>query len=321
MGRAVKAIDHLSSSTQQLDTNGTLVSREEYYPFGETSFGSYEKKRYRFCGKERDDESGLYYYGARYYAAWTCRFTTVDPLAIKYAHQSSYCYADNNPIMKNDPTGMGSEPAAGGGGGNNGGGSESKGGNNINAPESSIKDIPKENDSPNRSQGPISEKEAGKLKDQGFKAIEGDITKPHYERKTVWVKDAKVQGTDSKGAYYHVWELKPGESPSQRQPQDVIEMPKLKIPELPTSGGVTPNLEKLPIPKNPNPIVVPNNPVLRSRNGGDFGPMTEGYKLKAIIPWYKKLVSILNANPTKALTKFSLILPQIKNQWVSPTPI
>ena len=51
--------DHLGSSGVLLDTSGTLVSREEYYPFGETSFGSYGKKRYRFCGKEKDEESGL----------------------------------------------------------------------------------------------------------------------------------------------------------------------------------------------------------------------------------------------------------------------
>jgi len=38
------------------------------------------QKRYKYCGKERDDESGLYYYGDRYYAAWLGRFVSVDPL-------------------------------------------------------------------------------------------------------------------------------------------------------------------------------------------------------------------------------------------------
>ena len=60
--------DHLGSSNVLVDEYGTLVNFEEYYPFGETSFGSYGKKRYRFCGKEKDEDSGLYYYGARYYA-------------------------------------------------------------------------------------------------------------------------------------------------------------------------------------------------------------------------------------------------------------
>jgi RHS repeat-associated protein len=77
--------DHLGSATATVDANGALVSREEYYPFDETSFGSHEKQRYRYCGKERDAESGLYYYGARYYAAWLCRFISVDPLSAKYA--------------------------------------------------------------------------------------------------------------------------------------------------------------------------------------------------------------------------------------------
>ncbi|WMJ75339.1 SpvB/TcaC N-terminal domain-containing protein [Cytophagaceae bacterium ABcell3] len=97
--------DHLGSSSIQLDTNGTLVNSEEYYPFGETSFGSYGKKRYRFCGKEKDEESGLYYYGMRYYNAWTCRFVSVDPLAEETINFSPYTYANCNPVMMNDPTG------------------------------------------------------------------------------------------------------------------------------------------------------------------------------------------------------------------------
>ncbi|MBL7799077.1 MAG: RHS repeat-associated core domain-containing protein, partial [Chitinophagales bacterium] len=59
-----------------------------------------------YIGKERDEESGLYQMGARYYAPWTCKFLSVDPLAVKLAHQSSYCYADCNPIMLKDPSGM-----------------------------------------------------------------------------------------------------------------------------------------------------------------------------------------------------------------------
>lgn len=101
--------DYLGSVGLQLSATGASISREEFYPYGETSFGSYALKRYRYCGKERDNESGLYYYGARYYAAYSCRFFGVDPLAGKFAHQSSYCYADCNPIVKNDPTGTQTE--------------------------------------------------------------------------------------------------------------------------------------------------------------------------------------------------------------------
>jgi len=60
--------DHLQSSNVVLDGTGTLFNREEYRPFGESSFGSYQTKRYRFSGQERDEESSLSYHGARYYA-------------------------------------------------------------------------------------------------------------------------------------------------------------------------------------------------------------------------------------------------------------
>jgi RHS repeat-associated protein len=98
--------DHLGSSNILVDENGTLVNQEEYYPFGETSFGSYAKKRYRFCGKEKDEESGMYYYGARYYSPWLCRFISVDPLAADYPYLMPYNYAGNKPITHKDIDGM-----------------------------------------------------------------------------------------------------------------------------------------------------------------------------------------------------------------------
>ena len=90
--------DHLGSSNVRLDTNGSVIDKEEYYPFGDSSLRTWSKKRYRFCGKEKDSESGLYYYGMRYYAAWTCRFISVDPLAGKYPFYTPYQYAGNKPI-------------------------------------------------------------------------------------------------------------------------------------------------------------------------------------------------------------------------------
>jgi RHS repeat-associated protein len=61
---------------------------------------------YRYTGKERDDESGLYYHGARYYIPWLARWSASDPLESKYAGMSSYNYSFNNPVMFNDPSGM-----------------------------------------------------------------------------------------------------------------------------------------------------------------------------------------------------------------------
>jgi len=98
--------DHLGTSSVMLDSGGNLINREEYYPFGETSFGAFAKKRYRYVGKEKDNESGLYYYGARYYAGWMCRFVSVDPLAANYAHLNPYNYAGNKPIGDLDIDGL-----------------------------------------------------------------------------------------------------------------------------------------------------------------------------------------------------------------------
>ena len=74
--------DHLGSSNLVVDDSGNWVNREEFTPYGETSFGGFGKKRYRFTGKERDEESGLNYFGARYYSPKTCRWITLDPLFI-----------------------------------------------------------------------------------------------------------------------------------------------------------------------------------------------------------------------------------------------
>ena len=54
--------DHLASVIATLDPAGAVLNTEEYLPYGETSFGSYQRKRYRHTGKERDNESGLDYH-------------------------------------------------------------------------------------------------------------------------------------------------------------------------------------------------------------------------------------------------------------------
>jgi RHS repeat-associated protein len=97
--------DHLGSSNVVVDSDGALVNREEFTPYGETSFGSFAKKRYRFTGMERDEESGLAYHGARYYAPWLPRWVTVDPKHERFPDQSPYCYAACNPIAFSDRTG------------------------------------------------------------------------------------------------------------------------------------------------------------------------------------------------------------------------
>ncbi|WP_333995106.1 RHS repeat-associated core domain-containing protein [Burkholderia orbicola] len=76
--------NHLGSSTIELDGQGKLITAEEYYPYGGTSCwlskGEVEAKykTVRYSGKERD-ETGLYYYGYRYYAPWLQRWINPDP--------------------------------------------------------------------------------------------------------------------------------------------------------------------------------------------------------------------------------------------------
>jgi RHS repeat-associated protein len=79
-----------------------LVNREEFYPYGETSYGGFGRKRYRFTGKERDEESGLSYHGARYYASWLVRWTSCDPAG----GNNRYTYARQNPTAFVDTTGL-----------------------------------------------------------------------------------------------------------------------------------------------------------------------------------------------------------------------
>ena len=108
--------DQIGSSVARLNTTGGVIDREEYYPFGDSSLRTFTKKRYRYTGKEKDAESGLYYYGARYYSAWTCRFISIDPKSAEQPNFTPYLYANNNPIRMNDPTGMEGEDSGGGGG-------------------------------------------------------------------------------------------------------------------------------------------------------------------------------------------------------------
>lgn len=103
--------DNLGSSMIHLKDDGATLNKEEYYPFGETSFGSYAEKRYKYSAKERDKESGLYYYGARYYSPWICKFVSVDPLSSKYNFMGPYVFAANNPIKLIDLEGKGPFPS------------------------------------------------------------------------------------------------------------------------------------------------------------------------------------------------------------------
>jgi RHS repeat-associated protein len=106
--------NHLNSASMELDDKAQIISYEEYFPYGSSSYQAVRSqaetaKRYRYTGMERDDDTALRYHGTRYYAAWLGTWTSVDRLAHKFISQSPYCAMDNNPILKNDPTGTSGE--------------------------------------------------------------------------------------------------------------------------------------------------------------------------------------------------------------------
>ncbi|MBN1561220.1 toxin [candidate division KSB1 bacterium] len=102
--------NHLGSASLEMDEQARIISYEEYTPYSSTSYHGVRSqtetlKRYRCTGKERDEESGLYYHGARYYAPWVGRWISYDPAWLTDGN-NGYIYARNGPIKTSDPTGM-----------------------------------------------------------------------------------------------------------------------------------------------------------------------------------------------------------------------
>ncbi|WP_303850142.1 RHS repeat domain-containing protein, partial [Apibacter mensalis] len=99
--------DHLGSSRYITNLDGEIVQHVEYVPFGEVFIEERNNSwntPYLFNGKELDEETGLYYYGARYYNPRESIFLSMDPLFEKKG--TPYQYAYQNPIKYIDPTGM-----------------------------------------------------------------------------------------------------------------------------------------------------------------------------------------------------------------------
>lgn len=101
------------SSSVELDDSGAVLSYEEYYAYGATSYQALRPdigtaKRYRFVGRERDEETGFCYHGARYYVTWLMRWASADPLGLVDG-PNQYRYARDNPVTMIDPKGTDSE--------------------------------------------------------------------------------------------------------------------------------------------------------------------------------------------------------------------
>ena len=116
--------DHLGSVDVILDEEGKVVEHRDYLPYGQERYVHEELNApdttQGFTGKELDNETGLNYYGARYYDSVTGRFISPDPLILRIDQMSSkerneflsdpqnlnaYTYAKNNPVKYVDPDG------------------------------------------------------------------------------------------------------------------------------------------------------------------------------------------------------------------------
>ncbi|BFI72123.1 RHS repeat-associated core domain-containing protein [Yersinia pseudotuberculosis] len=102
--------NHIGSALIELDSDGDIISQEEYYPFGGTAVLASRNtveakyKTVRYSGKERDT-TGLYYYGYRYYQPWLGRWLSADP-AGTIDGLNLYRMVRNNPVGLNDSNGL-----------------------------------------------------------------------------------------------------------------------------------------------------------------------------------------------------------------------
>lgn len=104
----------LGSVSLELDDQAQIISYEEYYPYGSTSYQAVRSqttahKRYRYTGTENDEETGLYYSGARYYAPWLGRWESCDRPE-QTDDPNLYAYVRQSPITFKDTTGHYREP-------------------------------------------------------------------------------------------------------------------------------------------------------------------------------------------------------------------
>jgi RHS repeat-associated protein len=101
--------DHHGSAVLELDDRARLLSLEAFSPYGSSTYqalaGAIElPKRYRFSGKEHDDESGLVYFGLRYYDPTVARWTSCDPTGLRDG-VNLYEFVRGSPVTLNDHSG------------------------------------------------------------------------------------------------------------------------------------------------------------------------------------------------------------------------
>lgn len=107
--------DHQHSATIEVEgsSEAKVISYEEYSAYGSTTYQARAPelelpKRYRFTSRERDEESGLSYHGARYLAPWLGRWASADPAGLSDG-PNLYAYVNANPVRYSDRGGMGGD--------------------------------------------------------------------------------------------------------------------------------------------------------------------------------------------------------------------
>ncbi|WP_257882866.1 RHS repeat domain-containing protein [Prevotella melaninogenica] len=102
--------DHLGSTSYITDDHANITQYDAYLPYGELlvyEHSSSEDLPYKFNGKQFDEETGLYYYGARYMDPKISLWYGSDPLSEEYENVSTFVYCHGNPICLFDPDGQG----------------------------------------------------------------------------------------------------------------------------------------------------------------------------------------------------------------------
>jgi RHS repeat-associated protein len=105
--------DHLGSSSFITDAAGEGYQHLQYLPFGETAVSqklSWWSTPYQFTGKEKDDETGYNYFGARYYSSDISIWLSVDPMSDRGPEYSPYVYVFQKPLVAIDPDGQWPRP-------------------------------------------------------------------------------------------------------------------------------------------------------------------------------------------------------------------
>ena len=101
--------DHLGSTSYITDDKANITQYDAYLPYGELlvdEHSSSEDLPYKFNGKQFDEETGLYYYGARYMNPMASIWYGMDPLSEKYPYIGGVVYCEGNPVVQIDDFGL-----------------------------------------------------------------------------------------------------------------------------------------------------------------------------------------------------------------------